>query len=543
MKSVSEKHTAKKVWLFDSTLRDGAQSVGISFSVQDKLRIARLLDELMVDYVEAGNPGSNPKDMEFFERLRQQPLSHAKVTAFGATRKKHVSVEEDANLRSLLAAGTSCVTIFGKSWDIHVTDILRAELSENLAMIGDTVRYLKEQGKEVVYDAEHFFDGYRANPDYALETLRAAYENGADCLCLCDTNGGSFPDEVERVTRLVAEQFPVAIGIHAHDDGGMAVANSVLAVEAGARHVQGTLAGFGERCGNANLATVLANLQLKRGFDCIPKTALERLTSTVHEVAEISNISVHRGTPYVGQNAFAHKGGMHVDGVVKNSKTFEHVPPERVGNSRRILMSEVAGRSAILEKVRAFYPEIQKESPEAAAIIDMVKRMEHQGYQFEGAESSFELEVRKLLGNRPKFFELLMLSVVDEPQTDSKKKPSCATIKVLVGDRLEITAAEGAGPVNAIDGALRKALEVFYPEIGQIRLTDYKVRVLDSESATAAKVRVLVESTDGQEYWTTVGVAVDIMEASCRALMDSIDYKLLKLQTGKQRPSQKTESA
>ena len=533
----------KKVFLLDSTLRDGAQSVGISFSVQDKLKIARILDDLGVDYIEAGNPGSNPKDMEFFERLQQKPLRHAKVTAFGATRKKHTPVEEDQNLRSLLAAGTDCVTIFGKSWDIHVTDILRAELSENLAMIRDTVRYLKAQGKEVVYDAEHFFDGYRANPDYALETLGAAYEAGADCLCLCDTNGGSFPDEVQRLAKLVCERFPVAVGIHAHDDGGMAVANSVLAVGAGANHVQGTLVGFGERCGNANLATVLANLQLKQGCDCISPKSLERLTSTVHEVAEISNISVHRGTPYVGQNAFSHKGGMHVDGVVKNSLTFEHVSPERVGNSRKILMSEVAGRSAILEKVRAFYPEIQKESPEAAMIIDMVKHMEHQGYQFEGAESSFELEVRKLLGTRPKFFELQMLSVVDEPQSDRKKKPACATIKVLVGDRLEITAAEGAGPVNAIDGALRKALEVFYPEIGEIRLTDYKVRVLDSESATAAKVRVLIESTDGREYWTTVGVAVDIMEASCRALMDSIDYKLLKSQRRAEGSAQHTESA
>ena len=533
----------KKVFIFDSTLRDGAQSVGISFSVQDKLKIARILDELGVDYVEAGNPGSNPKDMEFFERLQEQPLRHAKVTAFGATRKKHTPVEEDGNLRSLLAAGTSCVTIFGKSWDVHVTDILRAELSENLAMIKDTVRYLKQQGKEVVYDAEHFFDGYRANPAYALDTLNAAYEAGADCLCLCDTNGGSFPDEVERVTKLVCERFPVAVGIHAHDDGGMAVANSVLAVEAGATQVQGTLAGFGERCGNANLATVLANLQLKRGYDCIPKKSMERLTSTVHEVAEISNISIHRGMPYVGQNAFSHKGGMHVDGVVKNSATFEHVPPEQVGNSRKILMSEVAGRSAILEKVRAFYPDIQRESPEAARIIDMVKQMEHQGYQFEGAESSFELEVRNLLGTRPKFFELQMLSVVDEPQSDRKGKPACATIKVLVGDQLEITAAEGAGPVNAIDGALRKALEVFYPEIGEIRLTDYKVRVLDSESATAARVRVLIESTDGREYWTTVGVAVDIMEASCRALMDSIDYKLLKSQRLAERTAHQTETA
>ena len=460
-----------KVHLLDSTLRDGAQSVGISFSVQDKIKIARILDELSVDYIEAGNPGSNPKDMEFFEYLRSHPLKHARVTAFGATRKKNIAVEEDANIKSLLSANTSCVTIFGKSWDIHVTDILRAELSENLAMIKDTVRYLKAQGKEVVYDAEHFFDGYRANKDYAMSTLEAAYESGADCLCLCDTNGGSIPDFVQSVTRLVKERFPVSIGIHAHDDSGMAAANSVLAVTAGATHVQGTLVGFGERCGNANLSTVLASLQLKLGYECIPEEALEKLTSTVHEVA---------------------------------------------------------GRSAILEKVKNFYPEIKKDSSEATLIIDMVKQMEHQGYQFEGAEASFELEVRKLLGVRPKFFELQMLSVVDEPQSEIRKKPSLASIKVLVGDQLEITAAEGLGPVNAIDAALRKALEVFYPEIGEIRLTDYKVRVLDSESATAAKVRVLIESTDGHEYWTTVGVAVDIMQASTRALMDSIEYKLLK---------------
>ena len=517
-----------KVYLLDSTLRDGAQSVGISFSVQDKIKIARILDELQVDYIEAGNPGSNPKDMEFFELLQQNPLKHAKVTAFGATRKKNIAVEDDANIKSLLSANTESVTIFGKSWDIHVTDILRAELPENLAMIRDTVRFLKEQGKEVVYDAEHFFDGYRANPDYALSTLEAAYQSGADCLCLCDTNGGSFPDYVQRVTKLVMERFPVAVGIHAHDDAGMAAANSVLAVSAGATHVQGTLAGFGERCGNANLSTVLASLQLKLGYDCVPVEALERLTSTVHQVADISNISVGKNMPYVGANAFAHKGGMHVDGVMKNSLTFEHVSPSAVGNSRRVMMSEVAGRSAILEKVKGFYPEIKKDSAEATMIIDMVKQMEHQGYQFEGAEASFELEVRKLLGVRPKFFELQMLSVVDEPQSEIRKKPSLASIKVLVGDRLEITAAEGLGPVNAIDAALRKALEVFYPEIGEIRLTDYKVRVLDSESATAAKVRVLIESTDGHDYWTTVGVAVDIMQASTRALMDSIEYKLLK---------------
>ncbi|MGE4484349.1 MAG: citramalate synthase [Oscillospiraceae bacterium] len=518
----------KKIFILDSTLRDGAQGMGISFSVQDKLKIAAILDDLQVDYIEAGNPGSNPKDLEFFELIKKNPLKHSKVTAFGSTRRKNIPACEDSNIQSLIMAGTDYVTIFGKAWDIHVTEIIRTELSENIRMIKDTVSYLKSKGKEVIYDAEHFFDGYRANPEYALQTLEAAFESGADCLCLCDTNGGAFPDYIFDVTKLVADRFPVKIGIHTHDDGGMAVAGSLMAVKAGAVHIQGTLAGFGERCGNANLSTVIANLQLKMGRDCIPEQHLRHLTETVHEVAEISNISVYRNMPYVGGNAFSHKGGMHVDGVMKNSLTFEHVSPSAVGNSRKVLMSEVAGRSAILEKVRSFYPEIKKDSAEAARIIEMVKQMEHQGYQFEGAESSFELEVRKILGTRFKFFELEMLSVQDEQPSGSRIKPAFATIKVLVGDKLEITAAEGDGPVNAIDTALRKALEVFYPEIGEIRLTDYKVRVLDSESATAAKVRVLIESTDGHEYWTTVGVAVDIIQASCKALLDSIDYKLLK---------------
>ena len=414
-------------------------------------------------------------------------------------------------------------------------------------MIRDTVRFMKQNGKEVIYDAEHFFDGYRANSAYALETLQAAYESGADCLCLCDTNGGSFPDYVQNVTRLVKERFPVAVGIHAHDDAGMAAANSILAVEAGATHVQGTLAGFGERCGNANLSTVLAGLQLKLGYACIPEDTLERLTSTVHEVADISNISVSKNMPYVGANAFAHKGGMHVDGVMKNPLSFEHVSPSAVGNSRRVMMSEVAGRSAILEKVKGFYPEIKKDSEEAVKIIDHGQENGASGlsvWKERNHRLSFELEVRKLLGTRPKFFELQMLSVQDEQQPENlNKKPSFATIKVLVGDQLEITAAEGMGPVNAIDAALRKALEVFYPEIGEIRLTDYKVRVLDSESATAATVRVLIESTDGHEYWTTVGVAVDIMQASTRALMDSIEYKLLKSRARAENAEHKAETA
>lgn len=517
----------EKIWILDSTLRDGAQAVDISFSVQDKLKIARILDDLEVDYIEAGNPGSNPKDLEFFELLRKNPLKHAKVTAFGSTRRKNIRAEEDANIRALLAAGTECMAIFGKTWDVHVREILRAELSENLRMIQDTVAYLKSKGKEVIFDAEHFFDGFRANPGYALQTLEAAAESGADCLCLCDTNGGSFPDFIYETTRAVAEKFPVRIGIHTHDDGGMAVANSVMAVKAGAIHVQGTLAGFGERCGNANLSTVIANLQLKQNCRCVPPERLKILTGAVHGVEDISNISAHSNMPYVGSHAFMHKGGMHADGVMKNACTFEHVSPETVGNTRKIVLSEVAGRSAVLEKVRQFCPDIEKNSAEASQIMDMVKQMEYQGYQFEGAEASFELEVRRILGMREQFFELEMLNVVDEQASQSRYKPAFATIKVLVGGKPEITAAEGDGPVNAIDRALRKALEVFYPEIGEVRLTDYKVRVLDSEAATAAKVRVLTESTDGRHFWATVGVAVDIIQASCRALLDSMEYKLM----------------
>jgi 2-isopropylmalate synthase/homocitrate synthase family protein len=524
----------KKICILDSTLRDGAQARGISFSVQDKLKVAKILDGLEVGYIEAGNPGSNPKDMQFFELLRQNPLKNAKLTAFGSTRRKLTRPEDDQNLSALLAADTPAVTIFGKSWDVHVREILKAELTENLDMIRDTVAYLKSNGREVIYDAEHFFDGYRENPDYALSTLKAACESGADCLCLCDTNGGTFPDEVYKVTKLVCGRFDVRVGVHTHDDGGMAVANSIMAVSAGATHVQGTLVGFGERCGNANLSTVIANLQLKKLYDCIPERELARLTQTVREVAEIANVSVESNMPYVGSCAFNHKGGMHVDGVMKNSRTFEHVPPSSVGNSRQLLLSEVAGRSTILEKVRLFCPEISRESEEASRIVEMVKEMEHRGYQFEGAEPSFELAVRRILGKEIKFFELEKLNVTDEQYSSSQSKPAYATVKVTVGKRHEITAAEGDGPVNAIDSALRKALEVFYPEIGGIRLTDYKVRVLDSQAATAATVRVMIESTDGHEYWNTVGVAVDIIAASCKALTDAIEYKLYKIHAARQ---------
>ena len=517
----------QNISIYDSTLRDGAQAQGISYSVEDKIKIVERLDALGVAYIEAGNPGSNPKDLEFFARVRGLRLRHARIIAFGSTRKVGVRVEDDANLQSLLAAETAAVAIFGKSWDYQVTEILRTSLDENLRMIGDTVRYLKQRGREVVFDAEHFFDGYKANPDYALATLVAAMQAGADCLCLCDTNGGCFPEEIEAATRIAVERCPVTIGIHCHNDGELAVANSLAAVRAGARQIQGTVNGLGERCGNANLCAIVPNLQLKLGYYCVPDAAMVNLTSVARSVSEIANMPHNDKAAYVGSSAFAHKGGMHIDAVVKNPISYEHVDPERVGNSRRVLMSEVAGRSTLLARINAVDPALGKDAPETRWIVDRLKELEHEGYQFEAAESSFELVVRKMLGRCPVFFELVEFKViVTEPKEDGIN--SSAMIKIRVGDQEEITAAEGDGPVNALDGAIRKALERFYPAIGEIRLTDYKVRVLDSDKATAAKVRVLIESADRDERWTTIGVSTDIINASWGALVDSIEYKLIR---------------
>jgi len=519
--------------IYDSTLRDGAQAQGISYSVEDKLKIVERLDALGVSYIEAGNPGSNPKDLEFFARAATLKLANARIIAFGATRKVGVRVADDANLQSLLQAGTAAIAIFGKSWDYQVREILRTTPTENLAMIGDTVRYLKQQGKAVVFDAEHFFDGWKANADYALQTLAAAAAAGADSLCLCDTNGGSFPDEIYEITRAVCQRFPaVAIGIHCHNDSEMAVANSIRAVQAGATQVQGTINGLGERCGNANLCSIIPNLQLKLGLECIPPRALQHLTSVARAVSEIANLPLNEKAPYVGGHAFAHKGGMHIDAVVKNPVSYEHIDPELVGNSRRVLMSEVAGRSTLLARINAIDPTLSKDSPETKKIINRLKELEHAGYQFEAAESSFDLVVRKMLGRYTPFFELVEFKVItNEPAVNDVN--SSVIIKVRVGDQEVLTVAEGDGPVNALDKAARKALERLYPAIGEIRLTDYKVRVLDSDKASAAKVRVLIESTDGRENWTTIGVSTDIINASWQALVDSIEYKLLKDQQGK----------
>ncbi|MHB1313974.1 MAG: citramalate synthase [Christensenellales bacterium] len=516
----------KKVIIYDATLREGAQGADASFSVQDKLRVVELLDELGVSYIEAGNPGSNPKDAEFYRLVRFSPPKKAKLVAFGSTCRVNTKPEDDKNVQALLSAQTPAVAIFGKSWDFHVTEILRATLEENLEIIFNTVDYMKRQGKEVVYDAEHFFDGYKNNGAYAMKTLQTALNAGADWLCLCDTNGGCFPSEIEKIVKEVVARFGNCVGIHAHNDTGMAEANAVAAVGCGATMVQATLGGWGERCGNTDIFTVLPNLQLKLGYDCVPANNLKRLHGYSHSFYDLVNSNPNPRSPYVGRCAFTHKGGMHIDGVAKNSTTFEHIDPALVGMERAFLLSEVSGRMAVFKKVQRFAKNITKDSPEIERIIEELKRLEHEGYQFEGAEASFELMVRRLLGIHKPFFSLRGFRVmVNEPALDGEI--ASAMVQVRVGGADEISAAVGNGPVNALDSAARRALEHFYPTLRDARLSDFKVRVLDSRNGTAAPVRVLIESTDSRASWTTTGVSTDIINASWNALVDSLEYKLL----------------
>lgn len=529
---------ARKITVLDSTLRDGAQGEGISFSVQDKIHIVQTLDALGIDLIEAGNPDSNPKDLEFFQLAQKLELKHSKLAAFGSTRRKDMKPQEDRQLQSLLAAETENVVVFGKSWDFQVTDILKTSLEDNLAMIEETVQFLAAAGRTVHFDAEHFFAGWNGNKEYALKTLEAAARGGASSITLCDTKGGSMPLEILSITKEVVafvrdfcrrNSLPqIQIGIHTHNDCGLAVANTLMAVEGGVSLVQGVLLGFGERTGNANLSTVIADLELKFGMKCLPEGKIAELTPTVRRIAEIANISLDNGMPYVGTNAFAHKAGMHIDAVTKNPASYEHVPPESVGNERVFLMSEVAGRSLIIEKIRKFDADITKSSPVVTEIVNKVKQLEHDGYKFEGADGSFELLVRKIIGKYQPFFKLHYYKTMGEQSLYNGAACSFAQLKIEVDNQIEITAGEGSGPVHALDTALRKALERFYPNVSAIRLTDYKVRVLDSQSATASKVRVLIESSDSTEDWTTVGVSTDIIEASWLALVDSIEYKLIK---------------
>lgn len=515
--------------IFDSTLRDGAQAEGISFLVGDKIKIAKALDDLGVDFIEAGNPGSNQKDMEFFHVAKGLTFKHSKLVAFGSTRRCNTIAQDDANLNALLEAGTDYVCIFGKSWDFHVTEIINTSLEENISMIEDTILYLRSKNKHVFFDAEHFFDGFKGNKEYALKTLKAAEDAGAECIILCDTNGGTFPDEMVEIIKEVKENIHTELGIHAHNDSGMAVSLSVLAVLNGVTQVQGTFLGYGERCGNANLSAIIANLELKRNILCLPEGNIKELTNTARIIAEISNFKLLGTLPFVGETAFAHKAGMHVDGVFKNSKSFEHISPELVGNERKFLISEVAGKATVLAKIQKIYPNVEKNDPRLSMIIQRIKDLEYLGYQFEGADASFELIVHKTFGAFKPFFQVLDFKTIGEGPSKANLHSSAAIIKVSVEGIEEITAANGDGPVDALNEALRKAIGRFYPILNMVHLSDYKVRILDGkESATAAKTRVLIESTDGAYTWSTVGVSKDIIEASFKALIDSIEYKLFK---------------
>lgn len=518
----------RKVNIFDSTLRDGSQAQGISFSVADKIKIVKKLDELGISYIEAGNPSSNPKDREFFKKVKEIKLKNSKLCAFGSTRKPHCKAESDKNLQILTDSTVDVFCIFGKAWDFHVTDIIKTTLEENLSMIYDSIKFLKQKNKEVIFDAEHFFDGYKGNKEYAIKILMTAKDAGADSLVLCDTNGGTMPFEIEEIIReLVIDYGFKNLGIHCHNDCGNAVANSILAVKYGVNQVQGTITGFGERCGNANLSTIIADLQMKMGYNVINEKNMEQLTPVYRYICEVSNVIPNEKEPYVGSYAFAHKGGMHIDAVYKNPHSFEHIAPETVGNERKILMSEVSGRSTVMSIINSVNPHIKKDSKEAKKIIERLKDLEYDGYQFEGAEGSFELLVRKELGLFKPSFKLIEYKVmIDKPSTTEKS--ATVAMKIKVNDTVEVTAADGYGPVNALDIALRKALGVFYKSVSTMYLTDYKVRVIGGDKATSAKVRVIIESTDGERTWTTIGVSYDIIEASWEALVDSVEYNLLK---------------
>ncbi len=515
----------KPIVMYDTTLRDGAQTEGIAFSVEDKLEILKALDKFGVGFVEGGWPGSNPKDDEFFDIAGRLQLNNTVLTAFGCTCRHSIDAKDDKNLISLAKCSAKWCCIFGKSWDFHVTDALCIPLSENLRMIEDSVRFLRESGKRVMFDAEHFFNGYYSNHDYAMDCLAAAVRGGAEWLVLCDTNGGSMPDEIRTAVEDVILTFDVQIGIHCHNDTDLAVANSMMAVESGATMVQGTINGIGERCGNANLCSVIANLSIKMEYDVQIKD-VSKLTEISKFVGEISNTLPSPGLPYVGEKAFAHKGGMHVSALAKDPRTYEHIPPEMVGNKRRVLISDMAGKASINEKLKEFGIEISDN--ESKEIIEKIKKLEAKGYEFEGADASFELLVRRLKGDlEPPFKVVGFRLFIDE--VGDNKLISEASIKVQDSNgNIEHTASDGEGPVNALDNALRKALSKFFPIMNDIRLTDYKVRVLDEKSATAASVRVLIRSSNGKISWTTVGVSENVIEASLNALVDSIEYAILK---------------
>ncbi len=517
-----------RIWTFDTTLRDGAQGAGVSFSLEDKLAIARELDAVGIDYIEGGYALSNPKEMAFFREVRKMGLKHSRIVAFGSTRRANTKADDDASLKAIMDANTPTVALVGKTWDLHVDVVLKTTLEENLNMIRDSVAWLTAAGREVIFDAEHFFDGYRSNPEHALACLKAAEEAGASGLALCDTNGGCLTNEIRRITAEVVAKTNVTVGIHAHNDSGLATANTLSAVEVGAVHVQGTINGLGERTGNADLCAVIANLTLKMGYEVLPDDNIKKLTELSRYIYEVANLIPRDSQPFVGLNAFAHKGGLHVNAVTKSEKTYEHVEPDAVGNERRILISELSGRSNVLAKVG--YDELLLADPEKVKkVLKAVQDLENEGYQFETAEGSFKLLVRKLTNRFEPHFELEKFTVVVDRRSDDVGKPMTeATVKLRVGGKLEHTACEGDGPINALDGALRKALEGFYPSLADMRLIDFKVRVVNPRAATAARVRVVIESRDHEHIWGTVGVSENVIEASWLALVDSVEYKLMK---------------
>jgi len=516
-----------KVILYDTTLRDGSQGEGISYSVTDKIRIAKELDMLGVNFIEGGWPGSNPKDMEFYLKMAKLRLKNSELVAFGSTRRPNTKAAEDGNLKAILKSQAKVVTIFGKTWNLHIADVLKTTLEENLDMIKNTISFLVSRGLTVFYDAEHFFDAYNANKEYCLRCLLIAQEAGAKAVVLCDTNGGTLTSTVSNVICEIRPQIKVCLGIHCHNDADLAVANTLAAVQSGADMVQGTINGYGERCGNADLIPIIANLKLKLGIDCINDDKLKELTHVSHFVSEISNMKQRNDQPYAGSSAFAHKGGVHINAVMKNPKTYEHINPDLVGNRRRILVSELAGQTGVLIRAKDLEFDLSKEDPKTKKILKLVQALEHQGYHFEAAEGSFELLMKRAFKKYKKFFELEGFRVVVEKRSN-KKITSEAIIKLRAKGTKEHTAAEGDGPVNALDNALRKALKDFYPTLSQMHLSDFKVRVLDEKVGTAARVRVLIQSQDKQDTWNTIGVSENIIEASWQALVDSVEYKLLK---------------
>jgi 2-isopropylmalate synthase len=517
-----------KVTIYDTTLRDGSQGEDVSFSVADKLRIAKKLDELGIHYIEGGWPGSNPKDTQFFKQAKKLELKNARLAAFGSTRGKRKNVAKEEQINNLVAAGTETITIVGKTWDFHVREVLDTTPAENLRMISDTVDYLKQRGKKVFFDAEHFFDAWRANRTYSEEALLTAVRAGADAVCLCDTNGASLPGRIAEALDEAREIVRTPLGIHCHNDCGLAVANSLAAVQHGAAMVQGTINGFGERAGNADLCSIIPDLVFKMGINCVPKSRLKKLREVSHFIYELALMAPPAHQPYVGDSAFAHKGGQHGDAVRKNPHTYEHTQPESVGNRRRFIISDLSGSASVEAKAEEYGYDIPRKSPAVKELLQQVKSLEEEGFQFEGAEASFNLLMREVLGKRKRYFDFRGFRVIDEKKPEDHTARAEATIMLETPRGEAHTAATGVGPVNALDNALRKALERFYPSLKEVRLIDYKVRVLPAGLATASKVRVLIESTDGEDTWGTVGVSDNIIEASWQALIDSIDYKLYK---------------